>query len=321
MTRTAPAPGQPLFDDRTVLGIVLMIGFCATAPLIDVASKLAAAALPVGQITWARFVVQAVLMLPVCLMMRQALRFDPRLIGPLALRAVFLLVSTYCFVAAIRVMPIADALAIVFVEPFILLLLGRLLFGDEVGPRRIVASVVGFAGALLVIRPSFAAFGPVALYPLGTAVSFAFYMLATRSLSRQMHPVPMQFHTSGLAALLCVPVFGLAQIWPVADLAILRPDGLLWLWLGLVGLASAVSHLLMSYALRFAPTATLAPLHYLEIVMAVLLGYLVFGDIPVLMTFVGMAVITASGLYVFHRERLAEKRAALEQLAVQGGPR
>ncbi len=74
----------------------------------------------------------------------------------MAIRAVFLILSTYTFVAAIQVMPIADALAIAFVEPFILLILGRLLFGDEVGPRRIAASVVGFGGALLVIQPSLA---------------------------------------------------------------------------------------------------------------------------------------------------------------------
>ena len=61
-------------------------------------------------------------------------------------------------------MPIADALAIVFVEPFILLILGRLLFGDHIGPRRIIASMVGFAGSMLVIQPSLAAFGTVALY-------------------------------------------------------------------------------------------------------------------------------------------------------------
>ena len=77
----------------------------------------------------------------------------------------------------------ADALAIAFVEPFVVLILGSFLFGDEVGPRRIAASAVGFGGALLVIQPSLAAFGYVALWPLGTAFFFAFYMLVTRAIS------------------------------------------------------------------------------------------------------------------------------------------
>src|SRR5690606_37910640 len=138
--------------------------------------------------------------------------------GMVLLRALFLILSTYSFVAAVQVMPIADALAIAFVEPFIPLILGRFLFGDEVGPRRIAASLVGFGGALLVIQPSLAAFGLVALWPLGTAFFFAFYMLATRQISRSMHPVTMQLHTSlaGMAVLL--PVMLLADLWALPTL-------------------------------------------------------------------------------------------------------
>ena len=314
MSTASNATPLPALTDRVIPGIVLMIGFCIFAPLIDVASKLAAATLPVGQITTARFIVQGALMLPVCLILGHSLRLPRRLWGQLVFRALCLIVSTYCFVAALRVMPIADALAIVFVEPFILLLLGWFLFGETVGPRRIAAAAVGFAGALLVIQPSFVAFGAVALYPLGTALFFAFYMLATRSLSREVHPIPMQFQTSLAAALICLPLIGLASVWPIPTLTPVMPSGLAWVWLGAVGLASAVSHLMMSYALRYAPSATLAPLHYLEIVTAVALGFWVFGDLPTLMTFAGMAVIVASGLYVFHRERIAARALATQAM-------
>ena len=301
----APRPALPARADSALFGILLMVGFCITAPLIDVAAKLAAASLPVGQISAGRFVVQWLLMLPVCWALGHNLRFPTALLGPLTLRALWLLVSTYCFIAAVRVMPIADALAIVFVEPFILLLLGKLIFGEDVGPRRVAASVVGFLGALLVIRPSFAAFGAVALFPLGTAVFFAFYMLSTRSLSRRLHPIPMQLHTSSVAAVLCLPFLLAGAQWDIPDLQLVMPQGWTWLWLGAVGLASAVSHLLMSYALRITPAATLAPLHYLEIVTAVVLGYLVFSDFPGVLSFAGMGIIVLSGLYIVHRERIA----------------
>ncbi|MBL9052562.1 MAG: DMT family transporter, partial [Tabrizicola sp.] len=174
-----------------------MLAFCALAPLLDVASKLAAEnAVPVGQITTARFVVQAALMLPVVLIMGLSLRLSGKALLLTTLRALFLMVSTFAFVSGVKVMPIADALAIVFVEPFILMILGKLIFGDYVGPRRIAASVVGFGGAMLVIQPSVAVFGLVALWPLATAFLFAFYMLVTRAISAWMHPVTMQFHTS-----------------------------------------------------------------------------------------------------------------------------
>lgn len=294
--------------DTTLQGVLLMLAFCVLAPLLDVGAKLAAEnGVPVGQVTTARFVVQSALMLPVVLLMRLPLALDGRALGYTILRSALLLVSTYAFVSGIQVMPIADALAIVFVEPFILLILGRLLFGDQVGPRRIAACVVGFCGALLVIQPSLAAFGLVALWPLATAVFFALYMLVTRAISSWMHPVTMQFHTSWTGLLLCLPVMVLANGSAIPSLDPIWPQGWNWLWLFMVGFWAAVSHMCMTYALKFAPSATLAPLHYFEIVTAVILGYLIFDDFPNALTWAGIAVIVSSGLYIIHRERLASR--------------
>ncbi len=294
--------------DTTLQGILLMLAFCVLAPLLDVSAKLAAEnGIPVGQVTAARFVVQTALMLPVMLVMGLALRLSPRALAYTSLRALFLLVSTFAFVSGIEVMPIADALAIVFVEPFILLILGSLIFGDHVGPRRIAACSVGFCGALLVIQPSLATFGLVALWPLATAFLFAFYMLVTRAISAWMHPVTMQFHTSWTGLLMCLPVMVLANGSGIPSLDPIWPDGWNWLWLFGVGFWAAVSHMCMTYALKYAPSATLAPLHYSEIVTAVILGYLIFDDFPNAMTWAGIAVIVSSGLYIIHRERLAAR--------------
>ncbi len=299
--------GMTRHPDRILPGVVLMLAFCVLAPLLDVSAKLAAATIPVGQIVTARFVVQGALMAPIILAMGLALRLTPRAFGLICLRAVFLILSTFSFVAAISVMPVADALAIAFVEPFILLILGRLLFGDEVGPRRIAASCVGFAGALLVIQPSLAAFGYVALWPLGTAFFFAFYMLSTRQVAGFMHPVAMQFHTSWTGLLMCLPVMVLADGSGWWQLDPVMPQGNAWLWLFGVGFWAALSHMCMTYALKFAPSATLAPLHYLEIVAAVALGYWIFGDFPNVLTWAGIVVITGSGLYIIYRERLSAR--------------
>lgn len=291
--------------DTILRGVILMLAFCALAPLLDVAAKLAAeGGVPVGQITFARFAVQAALMLPVMWIMGLRLGLTPRALAYTCLRALFLLVSTFAFVSGIEVMPIADALAIVFVEPFILLILGHFIFGDQVGPRRIAACVVGLGGALLVIQPSLAAFGVVALWPLATAFLFAFYMLVTRAMSAWMHPVAMQFHTSWTGLLMCLPVLVLADGSGIPSLDPIWPEGWNWLWLFGVGFWAAVSHMCMTYALKYAPSATLAPLHYSEIITAVILGYLIFGDFPNAMTWTGILVIVSSGLYIIHRERL-----------------
>lgn len=296
-------------QDRILHGVALMLAFCVLAPLLDVAAKIATETVPVGQITTARFVVQAALMLPIALAIRVPLRMPPRLWGLMLARAAVLIVSTYCFIAATQVMPIADALAIVFVEPFILLILGHLIFGDSVGPRRIGASVVGFGGAILVIQPSLAVFGWVALFPLGTAVLFAVYMLVTRAMSAAVHPVTMQLHTALVGSAICLPLMVLANGSGWVELDPVLPRGLDWLWLFGVGFWAAVSHMCMTYALKFAPSATLAPLHYLEIVSAVALGFWVFGDFPNPLTWAGIAIIVASGLYIIYRERLTAATA------------
>jgi drug/metabolite transporter (DMT)-like permease len=297
-------------QDRILKGVVLMLAFCLLAPLLDASAKLAAATIPVGQITAARFAVQAALMVPVALVIGMDWRLSPRALGFLAARAVLLILSTFCFVAAVRVMPIADALAIVFVEPFILLILGHLIFGDRIGPRRIAASAVGFLGALLVIQPSLAAFGLVALYPLATAFLFAGYMLITRAISSVMGPVAQQVHTSLIGTVICLPLLWLAEGSGIAVLDPVIPQGVAWVWLFGVGFWAAASHMCMTVALHHAPAATLAPLHYLEIVVAVAVGYAVFGDFPNPLTWAGIGVIVASGLYIIHRERISARAGA-----------
>lgn len=304
MTQNTLAPS----GDRLSLGFVLMLGFCVFAPVLDVFAKLAAAEISVGQITAARFIVQGLVMLPVCVILGYRLTFTKPQAVALFWRAFFLAASTLCFVAAIAVMPIADALAIVFVEPFILLLLGKYLYGEDVGVRRLSAVSIGFIGVLMVIQPNFANFGYVALFPLGTAVSFALYMLNTRALSRNMHPIAMQFHTSVFGALIMICVLAVMNGASASDFALSWPTPRYTGYLIGVGVAASVSHLLMSYALRFAPSTFLAPLHYLEIVSAVIFGFVIFGDIPTNLAIWGMVLVVGSGLFVIWRERQIEKR-------------
>ena len=306
------APMNTTETDRIPLGMALILGFCVFAPLLDVCAKIAADVIPVGQITAGRFIVQTVLMLPVVLVMGLSLRM-PRALWPIvALRALFLMLSTYFIIAALRFMPLADALAIVFVEPFIILLCGKLMFGEQVGPRRLAASAVGFSGCMLVIQPSFVAFGYVALLPLGTAVTFAAYVLVTRGLRRKMHPVEMQFQTGLAATIMLVPLIWFADgraltngMWDTLDPV--WPTGIFWAYLFGVGFFATIAHMMMTYALTIAPAATLAPLHYLEIITAAILGFYIFDDIPNGLALWGIVIIMASGLYVVHRERVTAR--------------
>ena len=286
-------------------GPLLMVAFCIFAPLLDACSKLATAQIPVGQITAMRFVFQGACMLPIILLMRLNWAASRRDLLLLTARAGCLILSTYSFVASVQFMPIADSIAIVFVMPFILMFLGKVIFGNPVGRNRIYASVAGFIGAMLVIQPSLSQYGLVALFPLGCALSFSFYEMATQAMSNRVHPVTMQLHTSIAGSLICLPLLwafngsGIAELDPVA------PDALNWAWLFGVGFWAALSHLCMTVAMKYAPAATLAPLHYLELPMAVFLGYAIFGDFPNQLTWAGIALITGSGLYIIRYEHRA----------------
>ena len=304
---TLPSSSSEYKPDSVALGITLMLGFCFLAPLLDVFAKLASEKIPVGQITTVRFVGQAFIMAFIILLLRKPIVVPNQYLFYLFARAVFLIIATYCFFLAIRTMPIADAVAIVFFEPFIILLIGKFYFKDAVGLRRLLATVFGFVGVLFVIKPSFMNFGFIALYPLGTALGFALYIVNTRSLSRYLDAIQIQFHTALIGSIICLPLLFIGYASAVPTLDIVMPKGIFWLWLLGVAIFGTVSHLFISFALKFASSTTLAPISYIEILSSVFFGFLVFTDLPDPTAVFGMVLIVSSGIYVFFRERSLEK--------------
>ncbi|MFP4126714.1 MAG: DMT family transporter [Alphaproteobacteria bacterium] len=285
----------------TEIAMGLMVLAMVLVPAIDAIAKFLTDTLAPGQIAWARFFFQMFFLLPLAL-------HGERLVH-LAdtpwhlLRGVLIAAATTCFFAALTVMPLADNIAIFFVEPLILSLLAGVLLKEGIGWRRIAAILVGFAGAMLIVRPSFAAFGVYALLPLLAGTCFAFYLLLTRLLAARTDAIMMQVSAGvgGLATMTALMGLGAVTDWPL--MAWHAPDAAGWGLLVLLGLVATVAHLLIVQAFRRASAVILAPFQYLEIMAAVFWGWLVFGDWPEPMTWLGIAIIVAAGLYVFHRER------------------
>ncbi|MEO3414418.1 DMT family transporter [Roseovarius sp. CAU 1744] len=294
--------------DRTLYGILLMVGFSLIAPLMDSMAKLIGDAVAVGQIAATRFLVQSALLLPLAALMGWMHRPDRAELGLHLARSALLMVATAFFFTAVRFMPIADAIAIFFVEPFILTLLGGWLLGEQVGLRRYIACVVGFGGALLIIQPSFQELGPVSLLPLVTALCFAFYMILTRRMATRMHPITLQVYTGLAALVIAVPVLWVFDGSNIGPLDPAWPEARELKLLAALGIIATISHICISFALSLAPASVLAPLQYLEIVGATIFGFYIFGDLPDGLTFVGIALIVGSGLYVFVRERAMQRR-------------
>lgn len=295
--------------DRPVLGILLMLGFCLLAPLGDGLAKLLGATIPILQLVAVRFAIQGAALLPLMATGGRRFAMSARILRLTLLRTLLHIAGIGCMFLSLRYLPLADAIAIAFVMPFIMLLLGWFFLGETVGSRRIAACVVGFAGTLMVVQPSFAAVGAPALLPLVVAVVFALFMLVTRTIAREVDPISLQCVSGLIAAALLLPVLvvlggtGLPFPQPVMPGA---RETVLLLLLGLIGTAA---HLLMTWSLRFAPTSTVAPMQYLEIPFATAIGFAMFGDFPNGLALAGIAVTMAAGLYIIWREQALSRSA------------
>ncbi|PTX56738.1 EamA domain-containing membrane protein RarD [Litoreibacter ponti] len=296
-------------SDRPFLGILLMIGFCLLAPLGDALAKLLGATIPLIQLLFTRFGVQTIVLIPLALATGRALRMSPRVFRLTVIRSVLHIIGIGAMFTSLRYLPLADAVAIAFVMPFIMLLLGRYVLGEEVGSRRIYACIVGFIGTLFVIQPSFAEVGLPALLPLVVAVDFALFMLVTRQVAKEADPISLQAVSGLVASVLLGLLFlvpGLSQLEPFA---LVSPDGRELTMLLAIGLLGTFAHLLMTWSLRFAPSATVAPIQYLEIPIATVVGFAIFGDWPNGLALIGIMITIAAGLYVLARERTLSRVA------------
>ncbi|MCF6368204.1 DMT family transporter [Rhizobium halophilum] len=317
---TSPAGGPAASDVPTagsVNGLLLMLLAMLAAPLIDIFSKLATNTTSPTMITAARFVFQALFMLPIVLWNGLWRKFSWRMSAYHAARAGIITLSMICFVATLAVMPVADAIAIFFVEPIILTILASIFLGETIGWRRYTACAVGFLGAMIVIRPSFEEVGLVAILPIITAFCVAVFALMTRALAPRENPWAMQFQMSLWGIPICVLLLVFGDATGVGFLAPSWPDTTVLLWLLGVGFFASLSGILAVYAYRVAPASVLAPMQYFEIVSATLFGWLVFADFPDAVKWLGISIIVGSGLYIIWRERrIASKPATTTEASV-----
>jgi len=290
-------------------GIQLMLLGSIVLPLMDAAAKTMGETIGASTIVMARFVFQSLILLPFVWSSLYLPRGTELLLH--IKRSMGLSVGTLCFFTAIQVMPIADALAIFFVMPLIVTLLAPWILGETVGWRRIVAVAIGLIGAVIIIQPSQAVFGWRAILPLGTAIGFSFYLIYTRKLARtgdggDVPALTMQFWSGTIGAVITAIAIILLQPleWPVFE--VVWPEVWQWKRLVLVGLLAAIGHLVLTSAFKYADASILAPFQYIELVVAAIIGWWIFNDIPTLTTFIGTLILVASGLYIFYRERVVE---------------
>ena len=287
--------------DRPFLGVLFMLAFCVLAPLGDSVAKLLGETVPLGMLILVRFAVQAAILLPLVFWAGQTLRLPNGLLGLTLTRTILHILGIGMMFSSLRFLPLADAIAIAFVMPFLMLLLGHFVLGEHVGPQRIAACAVGFIGTLMVIQPNFVEVGYPALLPLGVAVVFSLFMLVTRQIAKKIDPIKLQAISGLQATAIVLPALLLLPNLPGLGFVPVTSSTLPML--AILGVLGTVAHLFMTWSLRFAPSATLAPMQYLEIPIGTIIGWLIFKDLPNGLAAIGICITVAAGLYIIVRER------------------
>jgi S-adenosylmethionine uptake transporter len=293
------------------LGLFLMVLSVLVSPVIDIFAKLAVTAVPATEITFVRLLFQMMVLAPICLMRGTLLDVTWRKMGLHAARGLLMAITMISFVTALAVMEVADAIAIFFVEPIILTILGSIVLKETIGWRRYTACAVGFFGSLLVIQPSLQEVGLIALTPVVAAFSIALFYLLTRLVAQKEDPWSMQFYAGFWGALFSGLLLAVGGSLGIGMLTPVVPDMTNTLYIAGAAVAATIAGVLGVYAYRSAPASTLAPLQYLEIVSATVLGWWVFDHLPDAIKWLGIAIIISSGLYVIWRERQVGKTATI----------
>ena len=210
-----------------------------------------------------------------------------------AARGLLLVAGSICFFMGLKFLPLAEAVSLVFAAPIFITALSVPLLGEKVGWRRWLAVLVGFAGVLIIVRPGAAAFQYASLFVVATALFYALIMLSARRLNPSEGLWTLMFYV--VLFPLLFSAFAMPAVWQPVEAAHFAHLVALAIF-GTLGLT------LISQAFRMAPAPVIAPFDYTALIWATLLGWAVWSELPDSWTYVGAAIIIASGIYIILRE-------------------
>lgn len=218
-------------------------------------------------------------------------------------RGFCLAVATLCFFSAIFVMPLAEATALIFIAPIITAILSGPLLKERVPPVTWFACIAAFGGVLMVLRPTLSELGWVAMLPLIAALAMSLLMLANRAVAGQGTALSMQVFVAGAAAPVLILSAIAGGISGISELAVGWPDWTVVVRCALVALTASTAHWLVYLGTTRAGAATIAPTTYVQLLVAIILGWLMFDERPDAMRLSGSAVIVGAGLLLWSRGR------------------
>ncbi len=207
--------------------------------------------------------------------------------------------SATIFIVAIAYVPLADAVAVSFVAPFIVTVIGALVLGERVGVHRWTAIIIGFVATLVVIRPGMGVIHPAAALVLVAATLFALRQILSRILSATDRTATTVAYTALMSSVLLTLPLPFIWKWPSSNLEIMLIVS--------IAIMAALAELMVIKALEVAEAVVVAPVQYTLLIWGTMYGFLVFAELPDFWTWTGALIIVGTGIYTLHRERLASR--------------
>jgi drug/metabolite transporter (DMT)-like permease len=281
------APGRAY---RPWLGILYMGTACALFPVMNALVKLLASSYHFEEVVWARVLSHLVFIVLLFMPRRGFALFRTRQPSLQFVCSMTLLASTFFFFGAVKYVTVADAIAITFLAPLMVVFLAWPLLGERITLMRLVAVALGFVGVIIVIRPGSSVFQWASLMIVASATAYALYQIFIRRVAGLDHPSTTAFYSAFGSTIVMTAL--VPFVWRT-------PDN--WgdiLLLSSLGFFGGVGHYCVARAMTYAPANFIAPFNYTQMIGSVIMGYLMFGEIPDIYTWLGSAIIIGAGLMV-----------------------
>ena len=282
-----------LVNNRKLSGIVIMILAMFIMTVMDAAVKWLVSDYSIQQINFIRSIVAMIVLLPQVYFDGGLSAFKTNNKKVHLWRVFLMIVISYSWFYALGKMELAEIGALVMVSPLFITILTPILLKEGVSKKKWFAVLFGFFGMLVIMRPGFEVFRPISVLPASVALGYALLLISNRS-NRE---------TETLTSLVYYPLVGIfifsLCLFPLGWITPSFVDLSLMFFIGLCG---GIGHFCLTLAFRYASPPTLAPLEYTGLLWAILLGYLIFREIPDTWTITGMVLITIAGFFVIKRE-------------------
>lgn len=294
---------------QRLIGIALMCGAVALFACLDTTAKYLNTQMDSLQVAWARYTSAFVLTLIVSNPLTHPRLLRTRSPKLQITRSLLLVGSTALNFLGLRWLQLDEALSIIFTFPLLVAIISGPMLGEWIGWRRWTAIGFGFVGVLLITRPGLGGMHAAALFTLGATFCYAFYAVITRIVSRVDSNQTSLFYANFIGALAMLPV--IPFVWqPPVNLVVV-------FLMVMIGVLGSTGHYFLIAGHKLAPASVLSPFVYTQLIWVIVLGYLVFGQVPNSWTVAGAAIVIASGLYLLYRERKLGKSTTSEA-AIEG---